>query len=65
MRTTLGVNWELEGVAAVADDYDDDANSFEAVFILQPMKPRYIGRPSRCIVKDCRYPCCSRLEIAL
>lgn len=34
MRTTLGVNWELEGVAAFADDDDDDANSFEAVFIL-------------------------------
>ena len=32
VRTTLGVNWELEGV--VADDDDDDANSFEAVFIL-------------------------------
>ena len=32
VRTTLGVNWESEGVAA--DDDDDDANSFEAVFIL-------------------------------
>ena len=33
VRTTLGVNWESEGVAADDDD-DDDANSFEAVFIL-------------------------------
>ena len=50
VRTTLGVNWGLEGVA----DDDDDATSFQAVFILQPMKPRYIGRHcSPSIVKDC------------
>ena len=33
VRTILGVNWGSEGVAA-----DDDTNSFQTVFILQPMK---------------------------
>ena len=34
MRTILGVNWGSEGVAADTDD----TNSFQTVFILQPMK---------------------------